>query len=105
MRSLRLPARSDSGLARLAPYLKGRWGYVAWMVLIATGGAAAQTGGWILVKLAIDRARFNPADLEMLEDMIVSAVRAAQDKASDMMRQEMEKAAGDLGLPPGLLPQ
>ncbi len=49
-----MSASSETGLARLAPYLKGRWGFVALMVLVATGGAAAQTGGWILVKLAID---------------------------------------------------
>ena len=58
-RSLRLPARSDSGLARLAPYLKGRWGCVAWMVLIAAGGAAARRGGWILVSVAIDNGISN----------------------------------------------
>ncbi len=49
-----MSAKAPTGLARLAPYLKGRWGFVAWMVVVATGGAAAQTGGWILVKLAID---------------------------------------------------
>ncbi len=42
------------GLSRLAPYLEGRWRAVALMVVVATGGAAAQTGGWILVRLAID---------------------------------------------------
>jgi DNA-binding protein YbaB len=36
--------------------------------------------------------------------MIVSAVRAAQAKAVEMMKDEMQKTVGDLGLPPGLLP-
>jgi DNA-binding protein YbaB len=36
--------------------------------------------------------------------VIVAAVHAAQVKASDQMKQEMEKAAADMGLPPGMLP-
>jgi len=56
------------------------------------------------VKLTIDKSRANAADTELLEDLIVSAVRAAQDKAADMMKEEMQKAATDLGLPPGMMP-
>jgi DNA-binding protein YbaB len=40
----------------------------------------------------------------MLEDLIVAAINAAQVKAAEMMRQEMSKIAGDMGLPPGMLP-
>jgi len=65
---------------------------------------AVVNGKQELVKLHIDKQKIDVNDTEMLEDMIVSAVRAAQAKAQDMMKQEMQKTVGDLGLPPGLLP-
>jgi len=58
-----------------------------------------------LVKLRIDKTRIDPADTEMLEDLTVAAVSAAQAKAAQMMQSEMSKLAGELGLPPGMLPQ
>jgi DNA-binding YbaB/EbfC family protein len=73
----------------------------------AGGGMVTATvnGRMELVKLQIDRARVDANDVEMLEDVIVAAVRAAQAKATEMMKEEMSKAAGDMGLPPGMLPQ
>jgi len=41
----------------------------------------------------------------MLEDLIVAAVSAAQNKAAETMKDEMGKMASDIGLPPGMLPQ
>lgn len=71
----------------------------------AAGAVVATVNGRLeLVKLTIDKSRANAADTELLEDLIVSAVRAAQDKAADMMKEEMQKAATDLGLPPGMMP-
>ena len=43
-----------TGLSRLSAYLQGKRLQVAAMVLVATGQAAAQTGGWLLVRAAID---------------------------------------------------
>jgi DNA-binding protein YbaB len=40
----------------------------------------------------------------MLEDIIVAAIRAGQAKAAAEMATEMHKLAGNLGLPPGMLP-
>jgi len=40
---------------RLSKYLEGRKAFVALMVLIGAGNAAAQTGGWLLVRNAIDK--------------------------------------------------
>ena len=58
-----------------------------------------------LVKLRIEKARLpDPNDFEMLEDLITAAVAAAQNKAGEMIKDEMSKLAGDLGLPPGMLP-
>ena len=72
----------------------------------AGGGMVEATvnGKLELVKLRIDRARVDPNDTEMVEDLTVAAVRAAQVKAAAMAREEMEKITGGLGLPPGMLP-
>ena len=43
-----------TGLTRLGRYLTGRWGLVAGLVAVATASAAAQSGGWLLVRAAID---------------------------------------------------
>jgi DNA-binding YbaB/EbfC family protein len=65
---------------------------------------ATVNGKMELVKLHIDKTKIDVSDTEMLEDVITAAVNAAQTKAADMMRQEMQKATADMGLPPGLLP-
>jgi nucleoid-associated protein EbfC len=76
---------------------------------------ATVNGRLELIKLHVARDRLRPADadgktplsaadFEMLEDLICAAVRAAQAKAGEMMKAEMSKMAGDLGLPPGMLP-
>jgi ATP-binding cassette subfamily B protein len=41
-------------MRRLAKYLEGRWLVACALVLVATGNAACQTGGWLLVRNAID---------------------------------------------------
>ena len=75
---------------------------------------ATVNGKMELVKVRIDRSRLGTpgaekleladADVEMLEDLLVAAVAAAQAKAADLAKAEMAKMAGDLGLPPGMLP-
>jgi DNA-binding YbaB/EbfC family protein len=71
----------------------------------AGGGMVEATvnGRMELVKLHIDKEKVDPTDTEMLEDLIVAAVNAAHVKAAQMMQQEMQKAAGEMGLPPGML--
>ena len=73
----------------------------------AAGGMVQATvnGRMELIKIRIDKARVDLNDTEMLEDVIVAAVSAAQAKATEMMKAEMSKAAGDMGLPPGILPE
>ena len=72
----------------------------------AAGGMVQATvnGRLELVKLQIDKARIDPNDTEMLEDVIVAAVAAAQHKAAETAKDEMQKMAGDMGIPPGMLP-
>jgi nucleoid-associated protein EbfC len=73
----------------------------------AGGGAVHATcnGRLELVRLKIEKDRLpDPNDTEMLEDLVVAAVHAAQAKAADMAKGEMQRAASELGLPPGMLP-
>lgn len=72
----------------------------------AGGGMVHATvnGRMELVKLHIDKSKIDPNDTEMLEDLIVAAVAAAQTKAADTAKAEMQKMAADMGLPPGMLP-
>ena len=80
----------------------------------AGGGmvTAACNGKLELVKLKIDPERLNlgtadAGDLELLEDLIVAAVAAAQQKAGESAREltqsEMKKVTDDLDLPPELM--
>lgn len=57
-----------------------------------------------LVKITIDKSRFNPNDLDLLEDVITSAVAAAQAKAAEAARAAMAEMAANAGIPPGMLP-
>jgi len=72
----------------------------------AGGGMVLATvnGKLELTRLQIDKTKIDPADTEMLEDVIVAAVHAAQTKAAEMARDEMQKAAGELGIPPQMMP-
>jgi DNA-binding YbaB/EbfC family protein len=73
----------------------------------AGAGAVEATcnGRLELVRVRIQKDRLpNPDDTEMLEDLIVAAVHAAQGKAADLAKSEMQRAAGEMGLPPGMLP-
>ena len=71
----------------------------------AGGGMVQATvnGRMELVKLHIDKGKVDVNDTELLEDLIVAAVHGAQSRAAEMMKAEMQKMTGDLGLPPGLL--
>ena len=72
----------------------------------AGGGMVQATvnGKLKLTKLRIDKSKIDPADIELLEDVIVAAVQAAQTRAMQSVQQEMQKMAGEMGLPPGLTP-
>jgi DNA-binding YbaB/EbfC family protein len=73
----------------------------------AGGGMVTATvnGRLELTALKIDKSRIADLnDTEMLEDVIVSAVRAAQAKIAAEMQGEMQKLTAGLNLPPGVLP-
>ena len=50
-------------------------------------------------KIKLEPSVVNPADIEMLEDLIVVAIADAQQKAQKMAQDEMGKLTGGLGLP------
>jgi DNA-binding YbaB/EbfC family protein len=72
----------------------------------AGGGMVEATcnGKMELVRLKIDKGRVDVNDTEMLEDLVVAAVHAAQEKAAEMAKSEMQRVASEMGLPPGMLP-
>ena len=49
-------------------------------------------------RISIEPSVANPADVEMLEDLVTVAVQEAQKKAREAAEEEMKKVAGGLGL-------
>lgn len=47
----------------------------------------------------IDPSVVNPADIEMLEDLVAVAAADAQKKAAEMAQEEMQKLTGGLPMP------
>ena len=52
-------------------------------------------------KLKIDAALINPAEAEVLEDLIVAAINDARVKAEAAAAEKMSELPGGLHLPPG----
>lgn len=50
-------------------------------------------------RISIDPSIVNPADVEMLEDLVLVAVAEAQKKAQVQAQEEMGKLTGALGMP------
>ncbi len=59
------------------------------------------TGKGVVRKLKIAPVLVDPNAIDMLEDMIITALRDAKTKADAMIAGETEKAMGGLKLPPG----
>ena len=54
-----------------------------------------------LKSLNIDESLFNPSEKAVVEDLIVAAIRDAQQKSGDRAKEEMAKVTSDLNLPAG----
>lgn len=65
------------------------------------GGAVTivMNGEKIVQTVKIDPSVVDTDDMEMLEDLVLSAVNAAGQKVDDMMAQEMSKVTGGMKLP------
>ena len=63
---------------------------------------ATATAKGDLRALSIDPSIFREEDREMVEDLILAAIKDAQAKAADRMSEEMRRVTEGLGLPPGM---
>ena len=74
-------------------------------VEFSSGGGmvtAVARGDSTLESIKIDPKVVDPGDVEMLEDLVLSAVDGALTKAKEMVAEEMSKLTAGLGLPPGM---
>ncbi len=55
-----------------------------------------------ILSIRIDRSVVDPADIEMLQDLVTAAVNEALRKSQDLMKEEMAKLTSGMGLPPGM---
>ncbi|BCW99077.1 MAG: nucleoid-associated protein [Armatimonadota bacterium] len=63
---------------------------------------AVVTGKGELLDISIDPQVVDPEDVEMLEDLVVTAVREALEKVQEMRAERVKDLTGGLGLPQGL---
>jgi len=76
-------------------------------VSASSGGGmvtAVVSGKGRIKSVTIDPTVVDPADTEMLEDLVLAAVSEAQSKAQTELEDEMKKMSGGLPLPGGGLP-
>ena len=73
------------------------------MTVVGESGAglvkATATAKGELIGLDVDPSIFNPDENEVVEDLILAAIKDAQSKASDKSAEEMRKMTEGLGLP------
>ncbi len=78
-------------------------GELANLTVTATSGGGMVTvtadGNRQIRQIRIDKTVVDPADVEMLEDLVLVAVSEAQKKAAELAQQEMQKLTGGLQLP------
>jgi DNA-binding YbaB/EbfC family protein len=60
---------------------------------------ATATAKGDLTALEIDPSIFVPSEKEVVEDLILAAIKDAQRKAQDRMQAEMARITQDMGLP------
>jgi hypothetical protein len=68
----------------------------------AAGGGmvvVVMNGKHEVVSLKIDPEVVNPADVEMLEDLVIAALNEARSRVDDMIRNEMSALTGGLPIP------
>jgi DNA-binding YbaB/EbfC family protein len=76
---------------------------LATMTVEASSGGGAVTvtmnGQQQILSVKIAKEVVNPEDIEMLEDMVLSAVKEAQNKAQEMAAKKMGGLTGGLKIP------
>jgi hypothetical protein len=74
-------------------------------VEFSSGGGmvtAVARGDNSIESIKIDPKVVDPEDVEMLEDLVLSAVDGALKAAKEMAAKEMSKLTAGMGLPPGM---
>ena len=78
-----MPHKQRTGLTRLTRYLEGRYGLVVLLMFAAVGEAAAQTGGWLLVRDAINNGVSKGDETFLTEIVVVYLVVQALSQGAD----------------------
>lgn len=71
----------------------------------ASGGGLVEatiTGKGEVRRIKIDPSLVNPAEIEVLEDLVAAAINDARSKADAAAAEQMRQLAGGLDLPPGM---
>ena len=71
---------------------------------LRSGGAVTVkiTGDGNITAIRIDPKAVQPGEAEMLEDLVLTAVRGAQELARETAASEMKKLTAGMSLPPGM---
>jgi DNA-binding YbaB/EbfC family protein len=73
------------------------------MTVSGTSGGGMVTvdadGKGQITKVRVDPSIVNASDVEMLEDLLLVALREAQQKSAELAKEEMSKLTGGMGLP------
>lgn len=65
---------------------------------------AIANGNQEIIEIKIEKEVVNPDDVEMLEELVVSAVNQAREKAAELQAQSMGALTGGLNIPGLKLP-
>jgi len=91
--------KMQAEMAKLQEELEDR------LVEATAGGGAVKvvaTGKKEIKEINISPEAVDPEDVEMLQDLVLSAVNEALNNAEKMVSEEMQKISGGMNLPPGL---
>ncbi len=75
------------------------------MVEASVGGGkviVVATAAGVVQSIKLDPSIVDPADVEFLEDLILSGVQQAIAQGKELSASEMGKLTGGMGLPPGM---
>ena len=56
-----------------------------------------------VLSVTVKREVVDPADIEMLQDLVLAAVNDAMEKARELAAKEMGAVTAGMGIPPGLM--
>jgi DNA-binding YbaB/EbfC family protein len=71
-----------------------------------SGGGAIKvvvTGKKFIKEISIDQSVVDPDDVEMLQDLILTAVNEGLRQIDALSSESIERVTGGIGLPPGLI--